>query len=539
MKIKLPVIPESEQTPLVKSLLGIIEQLCETVERQREEIETLKDEVRVLKGQKKRPKFKASKLDKSTDNEKPENETGTSNNKRPGSAKKSKNKDLVIHQDKVVQPDCELPEGTIFKGYRDYIVQELEIKPHNIRYRLACYQRPNGSTVTATLPDGLAGQHFGIQLRSDILYQYHQCQVTQPLLLEQLREWGVDISSGQLNRLLTEKHTDFHMEKDDLLEKGLKRRGYITTDDTGARHKAKNGFVTHIGNEWFAWFQSSDSKSRINFLSLLRAGRSDYHINDAALNYMKTHKLPATQLTLLSNSVCIQFNSQAQWQTHLERLGINQKRHQKIATEGCLLGCVLESSELEKLAVVSDGAGQFNVLQHGLCWVHAERLIHKLVPLNDAHREDIKRVRDDIWSFYRELKAYKKHPDEGSKQALSKAFERIFSQKTRYELLNQQLKRLSKLKASLLRVLERPEIPIHTNGSENDLREQVKRRKVSGGTRSDVGRQCRDTFSSLKKTCRKLGISFWSYLNDRLAQVKVIPQLGELVSQKAQVTSAF
>ncbi|PAJ69397.1 hypothetical protein CJF42_26200, partial [Pseudoalteromonas sp. NBT06-2] len=276
--------------------------------------------------------------------------------------------------------------------------------------------------------------------------------------------------------------------------------GYITTDDTGARHKGKNGFVTHIGNEWFAWFQSSDSKSRINFLSLLRAGRSDYHINDAALNYMKTHKLPATQLTLLSNSVCIQFNSQAQWQTHLELLGINQKRHQKIATEGVLLGCVLEDSELEKLAIVSDGAGQFNVLQHGLCWVHAERLIHKLVPLNDAHREDIKRVRDDIWSFYRGLKAYKKHPDEESKQALSKEFERIFSQKTRYELLNQQLKRLSKLKASLLLVLERPEIPIHTNGSENDLREQVKRRKVSGGTRSDLGRQCRDTFSSLKKT---------------------------------------
>ena len=108
--------------------------------------------------------------------------------------------------------------------------------------------------------------------------------------------------------------------------------------------------------------------------------------------------------------------------------------------------CVLEGSELGKLAVVSDGGGQFNLLQHGFCWVHAERLIHKLVPLNDAHRGDIKRVRDDIWRFYRGLKAHKKHPDEESKQALSKEFERIFSQKTRYELLNQQLTRLSKLK---------------------------------------------------------------------------------------------
>ena len=540
MKINLPDIPETEQTPLVKGLMAIIEQLSETVARQAEEIAILKDEISVLKGQKKRPVFKPSKLDKSTDDEADsETEKNTSDNKRPGSRKRNKNNSLTIHEDEVVQPELPLPEGARFKGYRDFVVQELIIKPHNIRYRLAYYVLSDGSTVTASLPNRLKGQHFGIQLKSYILYQYHQCQVTQPLLLEQLREWGIDISTGQLNRILTEKHDDFHIEKDDLLAKGLQSTGYITTDDTGARHKGKNGFVTHIGNEWFAWFKSSNSKSRINFLSLLRAGKVGYQVNTDALTYMKINKLPAEQLTLLTNSPVISFKSEADWQAHLAQLGIIKNRHIQIATEGAVLGCALDNEALDKLAVISDGAGQFNVLQHGLCWVHAERLIHKLIPLNDAHREDINRVRDEIWLFYRGLKGYKKGPCETKKIALSNEFDRVFTQRTRYELLNQQLKRLNKLKSGLLLVLERPEIPIHTNGSENDLREQVKRRKVSGGSRSDLGRQCRDTFSSLKKTCRKLKISFWEFLNDRVSRANAIPFLGTLVLDKALAASDY
>ena len=110
----------------------------------------------------------------------------------------------------------------------------------------------------------------------------------------------------------------------------------------------------------------------------------------------------------------------------------------------------------------------------------------------------------------------------------------MFSQKTRYQTLNQLLRRrLHQNKAELLLVLERPEIPLHTNGSERDIRDYVKKRKVSGGTRSEVGRQCRDTFISLKKTCRKLGVSFWDYLNDRIAQANRIPFLPNLIPMRA------
>jgi len=74
-----------------------------------------------------------------------------------------------------------------------------------------------------------------------------------------------------------------------------------------------------------------------------------------------------------------------------------------------------------------------------------------------------------------------------------------------------------------------PHLPLHNNLSENDIREYARLRKISAGTRSDLGRRCRDTFLSLKKTCRKLGVSFHEFLFDRLTQAGSIPSLPELM----------
>ncbi|MCI5224445.1 MAG: transposase, partial [Candidatus Electrothrix sp. AR4] len=104
-------------------------------------------------------------------------------------------------------------------------------------------------------------------------------------------------------------------------------------------------------------------------------------------------------------------------------------------------------------------------------------------------------------------------------------------QKTDFATLNLALQRLHKNESELLLVLDRPEIPLHNNLSENDIREYVKRRKVSGSTRNNAGRRCRDTFTSIKKTCRKLGISFWQYIEDRLSGKNAIPPLPQLVEQ--------
>jgi hypothetical protein len=180
------------------------------------------------------------------------------------------------------------------------------------------------------------------------------------------------------------------------------------------------------------------------------------------------------------------------------------------------------------------GHGQFNVGEHGLCWVHAERLVHKLDAFTDENRKAQRHIRGLIWRFYRDLKAYRLAPSEKRKASLMARFDRIFTRQTGFVTLDRLLKRLHANKAELLKVLERPEIPLHTNGSENDIRSHVTKRKISGGTRSDIGRDCRDGFLGLAKTCKKLGIVFWDYLGSRLGVPGQphVPGLAEIVKHR-------
>ncbi len=521
---------------MVKALLGLVEQLIERVQQQDEEIASLKDEINILNGEKKRPVFKGSKLDKNTESGR---SSESSPKKRSGSRKK-KTQHLVIHEDKVIKPDVLVPPGSRFKGYRNFVVQDLEIKSHTTRYRLEHWVTPDNESITAKLPDGLNNQHFGPQLIGYILYQHHHCQTTQPLLLEQLREWGIQISSGQINQLLLQGKEQFHAEKDDLLQAGLAASSYVTVDDSGARHQGKNGFVTHIGNDLFGWFESTSSKSRINFLELLRAGKTDYYLSESALLYMKKQSLPEKPLQQLLRLKGNSFGDKEQWLKLLDHLSMTNPRHRRFATEGALLGSVLRNGLCDDLTIVSDDAGQFAILLHALCWVHTERLIHKMLPLNETHRLEIARIRDQIWRFYAQLKRYKSKPDKRRQKTLRHRFDEIFTQKTSYATLNQTLKRIHHNKAELLVVLDRPEISLHTNGSETDIRDYVKKRKVSGGTRSDEGRRCRDTFASLKKTCRKLDISFWHYLNNRLGiGDQTIAPLPDIITERAAAATGY
>ena len=164
-------------------------------------------------------------------------------------------------------------------------------------------------------------------------------------------------------------------------------------------------------------------------------------------------------------------------------------------------------------------------------WVHAERLVHELDSFTDADRAAQAHVRGLIWWFYRDLKACCREPTARRRAELKARFDRIFRRRTGFVMLDRLLARLHANKAELLMALRRPEVPLHTNGSENDVRCQVTRRKISAGTRSDDGRDSRDAFLSLLKTCRKLGVSFWDYLGDRFgaAGAPAIPYLPDLV----------
>jgi len=517
---RLPDIPENEITPLVAALLEVIEQ-------QGEAIQLLRDEIARLKGGKGKPRIYPSRLEKASGEV---DEDKKAKGKRPGSEKESKTKDLKIHETKVVAAKC-VPEGSVFKGYLEYTVQDLKIEVHNVRYRVEYWRTAEGRQVRGELPQEVQGSHFVTTVKSFILYQCYQQHVTRPLILEGLKEWGIEISAGQLDRILTEGKEEFHREKDWILKVGLEVSSYVNVDDTGARHAGKNGYATHIGNDIFAWFASTESKSRINFLELLRAGKTDYVLSEESFFYMQTQGLSDKMISELQEPGVTTIENETLWEVFLEEKGILRDRHIRIATEGALLGAVLARGVSP--AIVSDDAGQFNILTHGLCWVHAERIIAKLIGFNEAQREAVEKVRSEIWNLYRELKSYKKAPTSESRLNLEEKFDAIFEQQTCFVSLNLALKRLNQNKDELLLVLKRPEIPLHNNASERDIREFVKRRKISGGTRSDLGRQCRDTFVSLKKTCRKLGVSFWDYLLDRVSETYAIPQLPDLILAKA------
>ena len=179
------------------------------------------------------------------------------------------------------------------------------------------------------------------------------------------------------------------------------------------------------------------------------------------------------------------------------------------------------------------GHSDADVLLHALCWIHAERTLNKIIGFNDKQRQAIEEIRDRFWDLYDQLKRYKKNPTEKKRAKISDYFDKLFTTKTCFATLNLALKRIKENKSELLLVLSRPDIPLHNNLSERDIREYVKKRKISGSTRNDMGRRCRDTFTSLKKTCRKLGISFWQYLLDRVTGSYQIPLLQDLIRQRA------
>ncbi len=550
---ELPAIPIHQRTPLVDSPLAIIvrqenqiasqqEQLASQQEQitslheqiavQKEHIQVLRDEIARLKGHKPRPKIRPSALEPGSKKSK--------DGKRLGSAKRSKTAELEIHDIIKVPPREKVPEGSRFKGYAPFTIVGLRFQPHNIRFELERWKTPDGRTLKGELPEHfqVLGGHFSPELVSYIEHQHYHADVPQHLIHEQLHDIGVDISEGQVNRILVEGKEPFHKEKESLLPVGLEVSPYIQVDDTGARHDGRNGYCTYVGNAYFAYFVSTESKSRINFLDILRAGHTDYVLDSSAIEYMRDQKLPKKVFSVLEAVGNVTVPNDEAWAEKLREWGIVKKRHVKIVTEGALLASVLSHCINPNLAVLSDDAGQFNILLHALCWVHAERLLAKLIGFSDEQRAALEAKRTEVWDLYRILKIYKANPTVELKQEIGERFDAIFQEKTCFATLNHALERLHRNKAELLLVLERPDIPIHNNLSESDIREYVTRRKRNGSTRSDLGRRARDTFASLKKTCRKLGISFWRYLMDRNSGSNTIRPLSELVRQRAKEAHA-
>jgi hypothetical protein len=366
-----------------------------------------------------------------------------------------------------------------------------------------------------------------------------------PRLTALLHSLGVSISKREVQRLLTDKQDGFLDEAREVLRAGLETSPWVSVDDTGARHKAKNGFCTQIGNDWFTWFGTRSSKTRLNFLDLLRAGHTDYVVNEAAFGYMRSRGLAGPLIACLAETDETCFVDQAAWQAHLNRLGTVSPAKTglaviqdpvQIATEAAQWGSIYAHGFLRDAVLLSDDAGQFAVGRHALCWVHAERLVHRLDSFTDLHRTAQQHLRKLIWNFYADLKVYRANPGKRRRLAPRARFDRIVRRHTGFVTLHRLLARLHANKAALLMVLERPDIPLHTKGVRErhplpghppqDQRWNTQRSR----TRLP---QCR---SRSRQDLHQARGAFWDYLGSRIGvpSQSFIPPLPELVRCRAQ-----
>jgi len=527
----LEVFSLAEMREVIGRLVGEVQRLQSDNAALRTENQALRDEVARLKGLPPRPPSRPSGMEQATQAEAADKDEERS--KPPRGVKRDRD---AVTAEWVCK--AAVPAGSRFKGYEDILVRDLRLSAEVIRYRRERWLLPSGETVLADLPAGIVGG-FGPELRRFVLALHAQGQVTTERLTALLNGIGVEISKRQVVRLLAEPLDDFVAEDQDVLRAGLATARWVSVDDTAARHARKDGITTQIGDDRFAVFRTGASKSREAFLSLLRAGHTDYVVNTAALEYMRGHSLSGQVIALLDAHPAKRFADTSAWAAHLARLGLNTLEVTpdpvRVATEGALWGAICHHGLLPGTVIVSDDAGQFRVGTHALCWVHAERLVHKLLPATPEQRRAVEVTRALIWWLYADLKAWKRDPCPRRAAALRARFDRIFKRKTDYVTLDRLLARLHRRKHELLRVLQHPEIPLHTNGSENDIRACVTKRKISGGTMSTAGRTARDVLLGLMKTCSKLKVSFFRYLGDRLhvPGAITVPPLPDLVRQAA------
>src|SRR5215210_3374186 len=526
-----------EATPLEAlspaELRGLGGELIAEVDRLRAENRALRDEVARLKGLPPRPPpARPSGMEQATGGGTGTGKGGRRSRRRRGA---KRDRDAVTAE---VVVKAAPPAGSRFKGYQDILVRELRLSAEVVRYRRERWLAPSGETVLAPLPAGIVGG-FGPGLRRFLLVAHAQGQVTTERLAALLGGIGVEISKRQVVRLLTSRLDDLVAEDREVLQAGLATARWVTVDDTAARHARRDGVTTRIGDDRFTAFRTGGSKSREAFLSNLRAGHGGYMISEAALASMRDRALAGPVVDLLAADPVKVFADEAAWKAHLAALGIDRLAVTpdpvRIATEGALWGAIKAHGLLPETVIVSDDAGQFRVGEHALCWVHAERLVHELVPTTAEQRRAVEVTRTLIWWFYADLKAWKRAPCPRRAAALRARFDRIFTRRTGYVVLDRLLARLHRRKAELVRVLERPEIPLHTNASENDIRACVTKRKISVGTMREAGRNDRDSMLGFITTCPELRVSFYHYLGDRLRVpgAAPVPPLPDLVRQAA------
>ncbi len=538
--IRVDQIEDADTRAAVLLLLDLVERLASGHAELKEENQRLKDEINRLKGEQGKPEVNAGKPqsgDISSEEERRDAE-GTEGKKTRN--RKPKIPDIKIDREVIcpVNRD-ELPEDAVLKGHDEVVIQEIKITTDNVKYLVEVFHSPSQKkTWRGALPKEVAGKgEFGPGIRTLIPVMKSECNMSEPKIHGFMENFGIRISPAYISTLWTGPRQEvFHQEKDEIYRAGLESGGYQQIDDTGGKVNGTGRHVQIVCNENYTAYFTTERKDRLTILDVFNnfAPRR-FVYNEEARDLLKTLGLSAKMTAAADKHLEKDKELDEEcFNRLLDEIKPGPKQRTRIL-EACAIAAYHRQTDFPVIArLVSDDAGQFKLLteEQGLCWIHDGRHYKRLNPIVPYCREQLEKFRARYWEYYKELVVYKQNPGKEEEIRLSDEFDRLFSTRTGYGQLDDRIAKTLAKKTELLLVLRYPELPLHNNAAELAARVQVRSRDVSLQTKSEAGTKAKDTFMTITQTAKKLDVSPYEYVYDRVSDKFEMPSLAELIRQR-------
>ena len=526
----------------IHNLLNVVEALSADKKSLADEVERLRKQLE----QKKKSKNTSSKDDKAPLSDDDSTSSDHSSEKRRKSGKKPKAndrrsfKDLTIHDtvECPVDPDT-LPPDAVRLQDEIVVVQDIEIKPKNTQFqRHVFYSASQQKYYRGSLPADCDHGDFSASLRALIVSLKYCGNMSEPKIGEFLENFDVQVSAGSLSNILTKSAKLFEQEYDDLLIAGLSSTPYQQTDDTSARVKGEFWNTHILCNPFYTFYSTRPGKDRLTVLKVLQNTKTlQFRFGEATCQLLQDEfSLPKKWSEEIAALGEVEVS-----ETTLKLLldGWFGQRNQQVRTAIEHAAAIVFYRQQSSIPIVQtlvcDDAGQFKLLTDklSLCWIHAGRHYEKLSPIVDRHAKSLDDFLNHYWAYYASLQDYRAGPTKELAEKLRLEFDELFSTQTKYAALDHRIAKTAAKKDELLTVLSVPEVPLHNNASELGARVSARRRDVSLHSRSERGVRAMDIFTTLVQTSKKLGISAFAYLRDRLSGSLEMPSLAQSILHHA------
>lgn len=511
-------------------LLNMVEELKQENDALRKDVQQLRDEVNRLKGEQGKPKIKPGKKAGGSDHSSEKERRQPKKRRR----RRKVNRIKIDREKKLEVERSQLPEDAEFKGYEAVIIQDLVIKTDNVRFMKEKFYSPSlRKTYLAALPAGYQGE-FGPGIRSLLITLYYAAEMTEPKIIEFFDNMGILISEGQVSNLLIKDNDSWHAEKEAVYLAGLKSSTWQHVDDTATRVNGENQHCHIVCNPLYTAYFTRPHKDRLTVIEILsNQFETRFLLNEQTAQWLQTFAVPQwAQETVAQwhqDTALTYPELEALVQTHLGRL--NDQQQARVFEAAALTAYHSQTTMPIVPLLISDDAPQFRFItaEQGLCWVHEGRHYKKLIPVVDYHRHLLDDFIKQFWDFYHKLLAYRSQPSDEQAVVLDQEFDMLFNTVTGYNQLDKRIAKTKAKKDRLLKVLKYPEIPLHNNPAELGARRRVRKRDISFGPRTQDGLAAWDTFMTLVATAKVLGVSFYAYVFDRVAEVHALPSLAEII----------